>query len=300
MRGSIKYQSYQLWKMIDGINTSKKIAREKSNFLGMNAHKKSESLHAFLSKKSFLNVAKQLGMFAKNNFGISDMQMINNDIVNEWIDSKIDKGLARDSLSNYISHIQNLLIALEKMPKKIARHGVFFTQEDLIDIRFRMSIKTNSRIHTNRAYVNPQQFSSDMLYEYYIAFQLQLNYGIRAAEAIKILPKQLKKNYTLCIQGKGGYLRDLQLPKKLYNEIEFVLKKDKKYEISYAKYLRKLKKTVLKHGKKWTGTHGLRYSYAQRKYREYLPIYGRNKALNMVSFELGHHRKEIVEHTYLG
>jgi hypothetical protein len=60
-------------------------------------------------------------------------------------------------------------------------------------------------------------------------------------------------------------------------------------------YYEELKRVVLLKNETWTGTHGLRYNYAQRKIKEYrLQGMSDQEARKQVSYEMGHHRLEIL------
>ena len=56
-------------------------------------------------------------------------------------------------------------------------------------------------------------------------------------------------------------------------------------------YSRNLEKAITKSGQKWTGTHGMRHSYAQNQLEA-------GKTKSEVSQEMGHNREEITD-TYL-
>lgn len=296
MRGSISYQVNYLWQQIDGIGISKRKMRKESDIKGMNGHKISPLVHAFRTKDEFKRIGKELGNFAKSNFNVKDMQAINADIVFAYIIQKIDDGLAQKSLSSYISVLQKIRITCAKLPSNSYAHKTLFSQEDLKDLRTMIDKNTIKNVHKNRAYINPASFASSLPEKSKIAFQLQLEYGVRAQEAILIRAFQLRQKNKIEIQGKGGYTRLINIDKSLYNQIKKEIKRHGSYARDYQVYLEDLKNAVEKKGEKWNGTHGLRFNFAQRKMQEYTARFGHEKALEKVSFELGHHRKEITKY----
>lgn len=296
MKGSIKNQVNQLWREVDGIGKSKAKTRSESSYKGQNGHKVSELVHSFQSKDEFIRVATELANFAKSEFGIKDMQQINSEVIQAYFADKIEDGLFRRSLSSYASVISKIQVGLSKMPLKLEKHSTLFTQKDIKDIRQVIDKEALRKEHLNRAYNNPQSLLNYMSKDTKLGFELQLNHGIRVAEATLIRASQLLENNTLKIQGKGGYMREILLEKALYERLKAEIKANGSYKVSYDKYVQNLKKATQKNGEKWQSTHGLRYNYAQKKYAEYVKKMTHEEALKRVSFELGHHRVEITNH----
>lgn len=296
MRGSVVNQVNQLWHVVDGIGEKKKESRKTSVYKGHNGHNVSEKVHAFRSKDEFIRLAKEVAIYAREYFGIKDLQALNNTVIESYIDSKIEDGLMRDSISNYISILAKMQVGLSKMEQKIDKHKELFTQKNLKEARVIVDKRAIKSAHVNRAYINPQAFKSDMTGKSAIGYQLQLEHGLRINEAILIRPSQLLENNTIRVQGKGGYLREVKLVPAFFKQIKDEIRANGFYKQDYQIYLEELKKAAIKHKEKWTGTHGLRYNYAQRKMEEYMMLMTYKEALAKVSFELGHHRNSITKH----
>ncbi len=296
MRGSINNQVKQLWHQVDGIGESKATNRSDSDYKGHNGHKVSDKVHSYKSKDEFIRISKELASYARENFKIKDMQAINKEIVTAYINNKIEKGLYRRTISSYVSILAKIQVGLSKMPQKQESHKSLYIQKDLKSIRKIVDKLALKSEHINRAYINPESFKSDMSIKSSIGYQLQLEHGLRVNEATLIRSSQLLKGNILRVQGKGGYQRDVQLSSILYNQIKQEIKANGSYRQSYNNYLKDLKNSVVKAGEKWTGTHGLRYNYAQSQMAIYQEKMSYKEALARVSFELGHHRIEITKH----
>jgi integrase len=114
------------------------------------------------------------------------------------------------------------------------------------------------------------------------------------------------ERYT--VVGKGGLVREIQLPKELSDRLEAhrldtpqsVLDRGVNYQSHYD----------IAGGKNWSnsfsaasnrslnwsrGAHGLRHSYAQERMSELQERFTRDEALEIVSQEMGHFRPEITE-----
>jgi len=296
LRGSIENQVKQIWKQLDGIGVSKRLHREISEIYAQNGHQVSELIHSFEHKDEIIKMAKSLAKFTKNNFGIKDMQQITDDILFEFVYEKINKKLGYRSISTYLSQLSKIHLGLTKIKKSIPKHEYIFSIDTIIDLRGLAKEKLSKYPHINKAYENPIVFRSELEEKYYIVFDLQYHYGLRVSEGLLIQNFQLnRETRELIIQGKGGYKRTLILEGKIYQLIVNELNRKGSYKVDYMDYYEELKRVVLLKNETWTGTHGLRYNYAQRQIKEYrLQGMSDQEARKQVSYEMGHHRLEIL------
>ncbi|RLA84021.1 MAG: hypothetical protein DRG78_02610 [Epsilonproteobacteria bacterium] len=292
MLGSIRSQAQQVWHKIDGINTSKRDSREDSSHVGQNGHKVSEKVHSYKSKHQIIRISKDLQKHVRANFNNKDMQAINNEQMLSFVQSKIDKGLARESISTYISQLEKVQIGLSKMEQKQDSHNDLFNRKGLIQARINANTYSAKSIHENRAYINPIAIQSHITNaKSNLSFTLQNKYGLRVAAATNIKSSQLRENNTLYFKSKGGKEMSVQITPEIYKDL-----KGGHYQ-SYNSYVKDFKEAVSKAGEKWQGTHGNRYSYARDRITE-LRKEGLSKqeAHLQVSSELGHTREEITEY----
>jgi Ni,Fe-hydrogenase I large subunit len=299
MRGTIDNQVKQIWKILDGIGTSKVENKKSSNRVGLNGKNVSEKIHSFKTKDNTMARAKQLGNYAKEQFGIKDMQSITKEVIQSFINDKIEKGLTKRTLSTYIGQLHNISFALDSMKKnpKIDAHNKLFNKEDLNEVKKDIDKQAISTKHKNRAYNNPNLIQSNLKNRNLISFRLQKDYGLRVAEATQIQAKQLLGNNKIEIQGKGGYKLIKEIDKNIYNQIKNIINKDGIYKLEYRDYTNSLKETIKLNDENWHGTHGLRYNYAQNKFKEYQEQgFNYNESLEKVSNDLGHHRTDITIH----
>ena len=296
MRGSVKYQVNQIWKQLDRISESKKDERKVTKNKGANGHKVSQYVHGTKYKKDILQIAKELGNFAKDNFQIKDMQQINNDVIHKFIHSKIEDGVLHDSLKGYITKLEKVYSGLSMMPKKLKSHNNMFDRSIFLKLRKDVDQFAIRSEHKNRAYVQPQAIISHMKGVYNLAAQLQLNYGLRVTEATQISSVQMKGSNKILINGKGGFKRTIRVDLKLYNRINSHIKENGTFSVKYEHYIKELRNAVEFKGEEYSGTHGLRYNYAQMKFEEYREQMPYKSALQKVSYDLGHKRAEITKY----
>lgn len=149
----------------------------------------------------------------------------------------------------------------------------------------------------NRAYANLEAIKVHMHGIHALSFQLQKDYGLRATAATNIKPEQLKPGNKLELVKEGGKRQTIKIDPLLHKQLRALTSQGKGLYVPYDQYLKSFKEAVKLSGQKYTGTHGLRYSYAQDKVNN-LRTQGFSdvKAKGMVSSDLGHKRTEITDH----
>lgn len=272
--GSIKYQVSQILQKVNGIGTSKKETREQSGVKSLESgHKVSDKVHSYKSLENLRNDLTNLANYAKEEFQLRDIKEINIEIVSSWIESK---NISYNTASNYASELN-----------KVSDH-FNFTKEEIRELRADLKKELPKTELETRAYRNLEKI--ELLKEkHQVAFELQRDYGLRVNAATHInLDKQLNGN-TLTFREKGGKLSQKVLSPNLAQKIKENAVEGK-YEINKRTYSRDLQREIEKIGQKYTGTHGIRHTYAQKMLETH------SKA--EVSQELGHTREEITD-TYL-
>ena len=269
--GSINYQINQIIKSLNGIGTSKREARktDATKKIALNGRNVSSKIHSIKYLKDTKRTLLNLGKFAKEKHGIKDISKINIAIVKDWINSK-DIGFR--GASNYISILNKV------------KNNMRFGGEGLQRLREELRPKLEKPANETRAYKNLDKVKIPERYE--IAFQLQKDYGLRVSPAININPTEQLKGNVLFYKEKGGKISSKELTPELAQKIRETAKNGG-YKVPYSSYKYALKKEIEKTGQKYTGTHGIRHTYAQRRLEE-----GLTKA--EVSAEMGHNREEII------
>ena len=271
--GSVKYQVSQILQNVNGIGTSKKETRDQSGVKSLESgHKISDKVHSYKSLENLKNDLTNLAAYAKNEFKIQDIREINIDIVSSWFDSK---NISYNTASNYLSELN-----------KVSDH-LNFTREEIKELRADLKNDLPKTVLETRAYKNLEKIELNPKHQ--AAFELQRDHVLRVNAATHInLDKQLNGN-TLTFREKGGKLSQKVLSPNLAQKIKENAVEGK-YEINKRTYSRDLQREIEKIGQKYTGTHGIRHTYAQKMLETH------SKA--EVSKELGHTREEITD-TYL-
>lgn len=306
MRGSINSQLGYIWRQIDGIGISKREARSNSNLKSIDGNRSVSGLvHSFEYKDEIFKTGRQLGEFAKEHFGIKDFEKIDGRVVESFIEYKINEGLSKGTLDNYISHLSKIQTGLEKIVNEHGKEYRAFTKEDLVSVKEVVRDLAPNQ-HINRAYNNPNALISNLAGKEFVAAKLQLDYGLRITEATFIKENQLDGN-TLTFQGKGGYTLQKELSSEIANQIRSYMENGV-FKVDQNHFRESLKDACRIEGENYTGAHGLRYNFAQNTFIERFENNLSNgmdveeaekEALKYTSEEMGHHREEITRH-YLG
>ena len=272
--GSINYQVAKIIKAHNGIGQSKLKSRNESGLKAENGHKVSNLFHSYKSLDNARADLKNLGNYAKKEFGIKDMSKIDSKIVKNWIR---DKNITYNTASNYISELN-----------KVHNH-MNFTMADMKDLRAELSKELETLKDLNsRAYKGLERIQLPSRSQ--PAFELQRDYGLRVSASTHInLNKQLNGN-TLSYQEKGGKWSQKELNPTLVSKIKENAVNGK-YELNKKTYSRDLQKAIEKTGQKYNGTHGIRHTFAQKELAS-------GKSKQEVSEAMGHVREEITN-TYL-
>ena len=271
--GSVKYQVINVLKTVNGIGESKKESRQSSGIRSVESgHKVSDKVHSYKSLENLRNDLTNLANYAKEEFQLRDIKEINIDIVKSWIDSK---NIGYNTASNYMSELN-----------KVSDH-FNFTKEQIKDLRADLKKELPKAELETRAYKNLEKIELNPKHQ--AAFELQRDHGLRVNASTHIdLNKQLHGN-TLTYREKGGKLSQKELSTNLAQKIRENAVEGK-YEVNKRTYSRDLQREIEKSGQKYTGTHGIRHTYAQKMLE--------NHSKAEVSKELGHTREEITD-TYL-
>jgi len=268
--GSINYQVSKIIKNHNGIGKSKLESRNESGLVSAESgHKVSDKFHSYKSLDNARNDLTNLGKYAKEQYQIKDMTLINREVVENWIK---DKDITYTTASNYMSEIN-----------KVHEH-LNITREEVKELRVEFKQKLHSNELQSRAYKHLDRVQLPSKSQ--PAFELQRDYGLRMSEATRInIEKQLSGN-ILKYQQKGGKWSEKELSHTLASKIKENAVNGK-YELSINTYRDQLQKEIEKTGQKYNGTHGIRHSYAQNQ----LEV---GKSKKEVSEAMGHVREEIT------
>jgi integrase len=301
MKGSILYQVRTIFSTIDKIGTSKHLDKQAAIESGaVTKHDIAQKIgvYSYNTREQYTNVGIELLRYAKQEFGIKDAARLTNEAVNSFLQTKIASGLARSTFDKYAAAIEKFVVGLNK----------FQEQQNLPTISIDISQTREQakemleRSIQSRAYENPQALINNIKNDVFKTIATaQLNGGFRISELNHMSLANFKNGGVFeVIQGKGGLDRQIELPSNIYNKLLELANKpnlpNNKFAFDMNQYRLELKAAAERSGQNYSGSHGLRWNFAQSKYLELSAKHGEVRALQMVSNLLGHSRSDITKH----
>ncbi len=272
----------------NGIGISKTETRANSGLTGQNGHKITDKAHSIKEMQNLRTVTSQYINFVKENYEGKVANNINTETAQAFIQHKAQT-VQPSTLNTYISE-------MGKIADNLAKDNIgTLNREDITSLRENFS---TYKVHTDRAYDNPQAIVENMRdTPFSLSTELQLEAGLRADDALNSSKWTINEDNTLTIHGSKGGLDYTTAPlsNELIDRVRDAQEND--YRANYSEYREALKEAVTATGQSYNGTHGLRYNFAQERIEE-LKNEGRTEeeARSQTSLELGHSRLEITEH----
>lgn len=302
MRGNIKYQVAQIYSQsgIKQIGESRHAAKELARAEGAKKPDeigKKTGIHSYATADAYRDVWRQAGNFCKDNYGVKDLEKMKGEHARAFLLSKVKDGVARQTFKQYASALEKLGTALNWYSARYERGNSYDFTKELKDVRALGRELPASK--GARAYTQPRQLLIALEQSNFrAAAALQNNNGLRLDELRTI---SLKGNSLASVRGKGGKIREIRLHPNLEKYLSKNLEAGQRgLRINEREYRAALKQAAEATGQRYTGSHGLRWNYAQDRFQQLqadgLP---RDLALSQVSAEMGHERADITEH-YLG
>ena len=303
VRGNINWQVHEIFKEIIRFGESKHEAKEQARSEGAKTwHEigKNIYIYSYATADQYRDISKDLMNYTKQQFGVKDIEKLQSEHIQAYLETKIADGVKYSTFQKYAAAMEKLEVALNSYAQShnTGREYHF----DLSSVR-EQAREVLERTQETRAYENPRALIENIQNrDYKIIAQAQYEGGFRISELNHLSEKNFKEgNVFQVISGKGGKDREVPLSKETYQALKSLLDKadpaDGKYKFDMNDYRNALKEASKASNQEYTGSHGLRWNFAQEKFAE-LQEQGKTyeQALQIVSNFLGHERPDITEH----
>lgn len=311
MRGNVNFQVQQLYKTVEAIGESKHEAKaeaRENGAVGAAEIAKELGVYSYATGDAYRDVWRHIGEYAKNEYGVKDMERITGEQVQAYLNSKIEEGVARATFDQYAAAAEKLEVALNRFAAQNETGNTY--NFELKDVRQVAAQEIGNRNHEARAYADPAKLCSNLEdKQHALAAQMQHESGGRVKEISQIKEGQLKGLQAdritgelkgrIEVDGKGGKTRELQVSPAVYARLQAAIAaNDGVFKVAdYKAYVAVLEKSAGQTGQGYNGSHGLRWNYAQERMQE-LQAHGLTfeQALREVSVDMGHERSDITLH----
>jgi hypothetical protein len=297
------------------IGVSKHLAKEQARDAGAKTwHQvgKRIGIHSYATADKYREVARCCLAFAKENFGVKNIENLEGRHVAAFLQSKIDQEAAHATIQLYAAACEKLEAALSRYAELKHTGREYNFSPDVAAAR--SEALHLARFEGSRAYGAPAQIIAAIQPErYQLIATCQCQGGARIDEVrftledlqgIRPDPVTGQEKGWLAVIGKGGKERDIMVPLPIYQAVaERVLPlvpgqhwgigKD----VDRMAYRKQIRQACQLLGEDYHGSHGFRWNYAQARFQEVQAAgLTYNEALSQVSAEMGHERADITEH----
>lgn len=307
MRGSVYYQTAELSKLIF------KEGAKKEDRINVN-HEHYNCVASFNTMESYRSIWNNFFNYIKEHFKLKNCEFITEEYVKSYFEYKIEYYPSKQ----YSEKISSALGKLEFALNKYSIEKYTYTNKEPIkyDFKIRQNILDNAKNlnqiadnYHNRTYLNPKELIDNLQDENHkIAASIQLFGGARVEAVTLIKYEQLKgtkidglineKVGIIETKEKGGKVGDVLITFDTYKKLENHFINNDKFKINYQAYLNDLKLAAKISNQKYQSSHGLRWTFAQNRVRDYQQKanYSYYEAIQQVSWEMKHFRASITEH----
>lgn len=321
MRGNINWQVQEIFKKsgINQIGQSKHQAKESAKE-HLDSHNithtwhsigKKIGIYSYRTADLYRDIWKQLGKHVKTRFKVKDFEQIRGEHIRSYLGSKLEKGVSHSTFLQYAAALEKLETALNGFAE-FKESGIRYEFSDDIKEMRSKAHKTLERFTGTRGYEDPDALvhaiSNPVMQ---LVAKIQLESGCRVAECTFLCADNLKgiqedpvtgeeKGVIYVEKAKGGKSGNKYMNRDTYNELEHRINNsgNKRFVVNYQNYRYSLKRAAKLTGQNYTGSHGLRWNFAQNRFHE-VQVEGGctyTQALYQVSEELFHERANITKH----
>lgn len=305
MRGSVDWQSAELVKAIFVEGTKKEERIDP-------CHPNHNCVASFKTMATYRSVWNNAGHWMKEFYSIKDFEQITAEHIEAYMLYKIEYYPSKAYLEKISAALGKLEVALKRYAQQKygePRNYDFGVRQ--IQLNLARNLNRVYDGYHSRIYKEPEQLIAMLAnHKHRCAAHVQLHGLARAEGCTLIRPEQLhgyridpiskKKIGVIQTKEKGGKVGDVFVDVDTYRHIEEIIKKEGRFKINYKSYAEDIRNTCATLQTECHGSHGFRWTAAQRRVREYQRAgYSYEEALQGVSWEMKHFRSSITEH-YLG
>lgn len=306
MRGSVSYQVKQLFEKsgINCIGESRHAAKTAARVAGSSSPQAIADklgIHSYSTADSYRATWRQVLQFAKDEYNVRDAEKLEGMHLRAWLETRIEDNVAHATYMSYAAACGKLEVALNGYAASTGNEKRYDFKEKIRATREEAHDELK-RFTGSRAYTDPAGLIGAITNgNHRLAASVQVESGARIHETAVIRATQLRSINTepvtgqqrgvVEIKGKGGKVRMLYVKPETYRELEQYIKQQGDFRIDKDAYRMTLKEAAITTRQNYTGSHGLRWSYARERYQEVMQRgYTAEQSLLSLSWSMGHDR----------
>ncbi len=295
MRGNPKNQAGQIFRAISKLGESRHAAKRQARADGLRGCQEiaqAVGIFSFATMNQYKSVAAEFLTWCREAHDLKDAAQIPPEMAAEWLSLKVASGSSRKTISTYGAALNKMSSGLSTIYKRD-----FGYEKALKPVRQEMQKFQPVKVKP-RAYTRPDAMLQHLTGPHRLAAELQLYGGARVNEITRLKPEHMGEAGVIHLTNtKGGRRRDIHIPPELHRQISEIIARDGDFRFIYHQYRSALKSAAFESEQPYTGSHGLRWCFAQKMFAELQENGGGyEEALKAVSEQLGHSRPEITLH----
>lgn len=313
IRGSINFQVNKIF-VESGIfvpGTSKHAEKNNARESGARTWSdlgKSLNIYSYGTAQVYKDTWHQACHWIKDNLGVRDLVTLRGEHVKAFLESRIADGIKYATFQREAAAMSKFENAMNMYADRAGKDATYSFRGDIQDAR-KEAIETLDRTIETRAYESPKELISHIANDdFKTVASVQYESGARINEVWQIETNDLKgmklDPYTkefkgfVEVTGKGGKEREIAVSIDTYKSIESIIQEKGNVKFDKNGYREELKEAAEVSGQEYTGSHGLRWNFAEERMEELQEhttlMY--EERLQEVSWEMGHERADITEH----
>jgi len=267
------------------------------------------NIYSYGTAEVYKDTWHEASRWCRDHLGIRDIETLKGEHIKSFLESRIADGIKFNTFQREAAALSKFENALNSFADQTGKDTNYNFREAIQDVRNEASQVLDKNIES-RAYDNPQSLISSILNDNYRAIaSVQYEGGARLNEVWRIETNDLRgirmDEHTgefrgwLEVEGKGGKERVISVSVETYHAVERVLQENGgNMHFDKNEYREILKEAAEKTEQDYTGSHGLRWNFAEERMEELQEHTNMTyeERLQEVSWEMGHERADITEH----
>ena len=302
MKGSVKWQTIEIFKEIKSIGESKYSAKNDARAAGAHGSAgiaKKIGIYSYRTNDAYKETVVKFANWAKENLRLNDLTRTTSEAVKAYLDARISAGVTHKTF-------QVDKAALNKFETALNRYSETHDLNKNFDFKLNEAFESD---HKNLQHADVRAYDKTTVEKLLkvedkavnLAVRCALYAGLRKSEILKLSEKNLSENKIEIIQSKGGKSRIVGeiSDKSLISDIKTFLKENNLSKIGDAISVSKINNEIRKVLGDTGSIHALRHNYAINMVKA-LEDKGlsHTEAVYYTSSQMGHNRNEIIEGVY--
>jgi len=247
--------------------------------------------------------------WCKENLGIRDIETLKGEHIKAFLESRIADGIKYSTFQREAAAMSKFENAMNMYADRAGKDATYSFRGDIQEVR-KEAIETLDRTSETRAYESPKELISHIENDSFkTVASVQYEGGSRLNEVWRVETNDLRgirmDGHTgefrgwIEVEGKGGKEREISVSVETYHAVERILQENGgNMHFDKNEYREILKDAAELSGQDYTGSHGLRWNFAEERMEELQEHTNMTyeERLQEVSWEMGHERADITEH----